>query len=120
MQSCVKKVKKGAGSWYISIIISITGAALQNVVFHFEYVSKTSLVIAPAAKNLVCLLLAYIVYLPFIYFSKALDWIGLKRLSNQIPLSYYKSHSWNIIKNDALIDSALRWNSGFRDKKSNP
>lgn len=103
MQSCVKKVKKGG--WFLVYLyynLDNRGRFYRMLFFISNMFRKQVSLLPPAAKNLVCLLLAYIVYLPFIYFSKALDWIGLKRLSNQIPLSYYKSHSWNIIKNDAL------------------
>jgi SAM-dependent methyltransferase len=53
-------------------------------------------------KKFVCNLIALTIYLPFIYLSKFVEFIGLKTLSNLIPLSYYKLHSTNIIFNDAL------------------
>jgi hypothetical protein len=53
-------------------------------------------------KKLTCNLLAVSLYLPLIYFSKFIERLGLKKISNFIPLSYYKTHSLNIIFNDAL------------------
>lgn len=53
-------------------------------------------------KKVACQVLAILLYFPLIYLSRGMDMIGFKTLSNLLPLSYYKSHSANIIFNDAL------------------
>jgi hypothetical protein len=53
-------------------------------------------------KRLVCDLIAIVIYSPLIYLSKIIEKLGFPKLSNQIPLSYYKSHSFFIVRNDAL------------------
>jgi hypothetical protein len=53
-------------------------------------------------KKVCCDFIALLVYLPLVFLSKCIEKIGLKKISNQIPLSYYKSHSFYIMRNDAL------------------
>lgn len=53
-------------------------------------------------KKFVCDLLAILIYWPLVQLSRFLEFVGMQALSKKIPLSYYKSHSWNIVRNDAL------------------
>lgn len=53
-------------------------------------------------KQLVCDLIALLVYLPLILFSKLVKVIVPGEFYQKMPLSYYIDKSWKIIRNDAL------------------
>jgi ubiquinone/menaquinone biosynthesis C-methylase UbiE len=54
-------------------------------------------------KKIICDVLAFVLYFPFISCVKGLYFIfGKKKWIKKIPLSYYSDKSFNIIRNDAL------------------
>lgn len=68
-------------------------------------------------KKFVCELIAYLMYMPLILFSQLLELVGLKKLSEQVPLSYYKRTSLKIIRNDALDRFGTPLEQRFSKKK---
>lgn len=103
MRKCVEKLKSnGYFLVYLYYDFEQRGSLFKFIFWLSSllrlFVSKLPSVL----KKFVCNIIALIIYLPFIYLSKFVEFIGLKTLSNLIPLSYYKSHSINIIFNDAL------------------
>jgi SAM-dependent methyltransferase len=103
MKKCVEKLKPN-GYFLVYLYYNFEQRGfLFKFIFWLSsllrfFVSK----LPPSIKKLTCNLIALSIYLPFIYLSKIIELIGLKTLSNLIPLSYYKAHSINIIFNDAL------------------
>ncbi len=53
------------------------------------------------AKRIVCDFIAIFVYMPFVLLARMLKSIGIGAYRN-VPLSYYRDKSFNIIRNDAL------------------
>lgn len=103
MQSCVDKVKKGGYFLvYLYYDFENRGFLFKSLFFLSNLIRKIISSLPSAIKNKVCWLIAIFVYMPFVLVSKLLRKIGLKNLAKKIPLSYYTSHSFNIIKNDAL------------------
>lgn len=103
MKRCVEKVKQG-GFFLVYLYYS-----LDNRGFFYKMIFKMSNLLRylvsklPATlKKIVCDVLAVIIYMPLVSLSRFLNWIGLTKLSDKIPLAYYKNKSWNVIKNDSL------------------
>ncbi|MCC5924382.1 MAG: class I SAM-dependent methyltransferase [Crocinitomicaceae bacterium] len=103
MKSCVKKVKPG-GSFLVYLYYNFENRGfLFKSLFFFSNILRRFISSLPKFfKTKTCWLIAVLVYMPFVLLSKGLRKIGLKKLANKMPLSYYTSHSFNIIKNDAL------------------
>lgn len=53
-------------------------------------------------KHICCELIAYFIYLPFIWLAKAIKLVFNNNYYWKIPLSYYVGKSINVIRNDAL------------------
>lgn len=103
MRRCVEKLKpNGYFLVYLYYDFEQRGFLFKSIFWLSSllrfFVSK----LPSSIKKFTCNLIAIAIYLPFIYLSKWIEFVGLKSLSNKIPLSYYKSHSLNIIFNDAL------------------
>lgn len=103
MKKCVDKLKSnGYFLVYLYYNFEQRGMLFKTIFWLSSllrfFVSK----LPSSLKKLTCNLLAVSLYLPLIYFSKFIERLGLKKISNFIPLSYYKTHSLNIIFNDAL------------------
>lgn len=103
MHDAVQKVKKG-GYFLVYLYYNLdnrgvffkTLFTLSNIIRHM--VSRLS----SSLKRFVCDMLAIILYMPFVLFSKFLVFLGLKKILKYIPLSYYHNKSFNIIRNDSL------------------
>ena len=53
-------------------------------------------------KSILSELLAFFIYLPFVYLGKFFKLIGLKSIAEKLPLSTYQNASYFIMRNDAL------------------
>ncbi|HNP17449.1 MAG TPA: class I SAM-dependent methyltransferase [Fulvivirga sp.] len=103
LHASAKMVKKGG---YFLVYLYY---ALDNRGSFFKFIFKLSHLIRlmvstlPAkAKKITCDFLAIVIYAPLINLSKLFAIVGLEKLSEKIPLSYYKKTSWNIVRNDSL------------------
>lgn len=100
---CVKKVKKG-GYFYIYLYYNLDKRGiLFKTLFRITDLMRNIICKFPSAlKKIVCDILALIIYMPLILFSRFLSFFGLKKISKKIPLSSYSNKSFFIIRNDAL------------------
>jgi SAM-dependent methyltransferase len=103
MKSCVGKVKPG-GYFLVYLYYNFEnrGFLFKSLFYLSNVLRKVISALPKFLKTKVCWLIAVFVYMPFVLLAKAFRKIGLNKMANKIPLSYYTSHSFNIIKNDAL------------------
>jgi 2-polyprenyl-3-methyl-5-hydroxy-6-metoxy-1,4-benzoquinol methylase len=103
MKKCVQKLKQN-GHFLVYLYYDFEQRGfLFKFIFWLSSLLRFFVSKLPATiKKFVCNIIGLVIYLPFIYLSKLVEFIGFKTISNLIPLSYYKSHSINIIFNDAL------------------
>lgn len=103
MIDCVKKVKKG-GYFYCYLYYNLENRGLIfDVLFWMSNVlRKVVSKLPPKAKKTTCDVLAVVLYMPFIFISRLLSSLGLKKLSKKIPLSDYADKTFFIIRNDSL------------------
>jgi ubiquinone/menaquinone biosynthesis C-methylase UbiE len=103
MRKCVDKLKSnGYFLVYLYYNFEQRGHLFKTIFWLSSLVRFFVSKLPSSLKKLTCNSLAISLYLPLIYFSKFVERLGLKKISNLIPLSYYKTHSLNIIFNDAL------------------
>lgn len=104
LQQCVKKVKpKGWLLLYLYYNLDNRGWLYRSL-FQFSTLFRKLISVMPSKiKLLVCDLIAIVVYLPFVFFSRGLRAIlPSSTLYKHVPLSYYWDKSFKIIRNDAL------------------
>lgn len=76
---------------------------LFKILFKISNVIRLVISTLPSAvKRIVCEIIATLVYLPLARLSRCFDWLGMKRWSKRMPLSYYADKSFYIMRNDAL------------------
>jgi SAM-dependent methyltransferase len=103
MQRCVEKLKpQGKFLVYLYYNFEQRGVLFKSIFFVSHMLRLIISKLPASLKRLVCDLIAIVIYSPLIYLSKIIEKLGFTKLSNQIPLSYYKSHSFFIVRNDAL------------------
>ncbi|HSN61515.1 MAG TPA: class I SAM-dependent methyltransferase [Ferruginibacter sp.] len=103
MIDCVKKVKKG-GYFYCYLYYNLEnrGIAFDILFWLSNILRKVVSRLSPGIKKTVCDILAVILYMPFVYLSRLLSFLGFKKLGKKIPLSDYADKSFFIIRNDSL------------------
>lgn len=103
MTDCVKKVKKG-GYFYVYLYHNLEsrGLLFKSVFIFSEGIRRIVSKFPPVLKRISCDILAATTYMPFIYIGRLLNSVGLKNLSNKMPLKDYQYKSFFIIRNDAL------------------
>lgn len=103
MMDCVKKVKK-RGHFYVYLYYALDnrGLLFKSAFTISDLMRKLVSKLPTTLKKLVCDLLAFTIYLPFIYFGKGLKALGFKKFAKKIPLSSYQDKSLFIIRNDSL------------------
>jgi ubiquinone/menaquinone biosynthesis C-methylase UbiE len=103
MKKCVEKLKpNGYFLVYLYYNFEQRGVLFRAIFWMSSLLRRVVSTLPTSIKKIVCNLIALLIYLPFVYLSKFIEGIGFVNISNLIPLSYYKSHSLNIIFNDAL------------------
>lgn len=114
MKKCVSKVKPG-GHFFVYLYYNLDnrGLAFRMLFRLVSAVRKFVSSLPSGVKKLICDLLAITVYLPVVYLGKMLDKIGLKKMAQQLPLSYYQDKSFFIIRNDALDRFGTRLENRF-------
>ncbi len=103
LTDCVKKVKKG-GYFYVYLYHNLEnrGRLFKSVFYVSEGVRKVVSKFPPRVKRFSCDLLAVTTYMPFVATGRFLNFMGLKKFSNKLPLRDYQNKSFFIIRNDAL------------------
>ncbi len=103
MADCVKKIKPG-GYFYTYLYYKVND---KSIMFRwlFQMVNAIRRVVSrlpDILKKLVCDLLAIAFYMPIILLGRFFILTGLRKFAAHLPLSYYHSKSFFIIRNDAL------------------
>jgi ubiquinone/menaquinone biosynthesis C-methylase UbiE len=103
MKDCVQKVKRG-GYFYCYLYHNLeTRGPLFKGLFWLSNLLRYVVCRMPAKpKQLVCDILAVVVYMPFVLWVRLLTIIGCKKLASKMPLSAYADKPFFIIRNDAL------------------
>jgi len=118
MQACVEKVKKG-GYFYVYLYYDFEnrGVIFKTLFGIADIVRRMVSHLPSKIKKIVCEMIAVTVYLPFIFLSRFLFWMGFKKISNKIPLSYYRNKSFFIVRNDALDRFGTKLEQRFSKRK---
>lgn len=104
MADCVKKVKPG-GHFLVYLYYSLDNRSfLFKLIFWLSNLIRRVVSKLPASlKQVVCNILAVLLYMPFVLFSRFLKLIGIPaRIREKIPLNIYENASFYIIRNDSL------------------
>jgi SAM-dependent methyltransferase len=104
LSKCVEKVKPG-GYFLVYLYYSLDNRGfLFKALFSLSNIFRQIICRLPhKLKNIVCDVIAVCIYMPFIFIAKAFDKIPLlKKVTGRIPLSYYRTKSFKVIRNDAL------------------
>ena len=104
MKDAVKMVKKN-GQFLVYLYYSLDNkGAFYKFIFHTSTLFRRVICKMPQGlKSVVCDIIAFTVYLPFIGLGKLLKMMLPKsKVYQKIPLSYYVGKSLNIVRNDAL------------------
>ncbi len=103
LKDLVTKLKPG-GYCLIYLYYSLDNRGVfYKLIFHLSSLFRFVISKLPKTpKKLVCDLIAFTVYLPFVGLSKLVSLIFGKKLGNKIPLAYYTDKTINVIRNDAL------------------
>jgi SAM-dependent methyltransferase len=104
MSDCVKKVKAG-GFFLVYLYYALDNRSLlYKSVFGLSNLIRKLVSRMPSGlKKFCCNVLAVLLYMPFVLFSRLMRLIGMpKRWRARIPLHSYESVSFYIIRNDAL------------------
>lgn len=102
LRTCVAKVKRG-GHFYVYLYYALDnrGRAFRALFKAVDSIRRTVSRLPSPWKQLACDALAVGVYMPPIWIGRALDAAGYGELSRRLPLSYYQTKSFFIIRNDA-------------------
>jgi 2-polyprenyl-3-methyl-5-hydroxy-6-metoxy-1,4-benzoquinol methylase len=103
MKDCVAKVKQG-GYFMVYLYYNLD---TKSSWYRFLY-DASNLIRVPVSKlpktlkHIVCEILAVLIYMPFVLFSRLLLLLNLRGLAKRVPLFYYANKSFNIIRTDSL------------------
>jgi ubiquinone/menaquinone biosynthesis C-methylase UbiE len=103
LSDCVKKVKIG-GYFYTYLYYNLEN---RGIVFKtiLKFVTGIRNIVSSLPgfwKKVVCDIIAFTVYMPFILLGRFFKFIGLKRAAAKIPLNVYQNQTLFVIRNDAL------------------
>ena len=103
LNDCVKKIKVG-GYFYIYLYYALDNRGLIfRFIFQISSVLRKVISILPSFfKKIICDIIAIMVYLPFVCIGKLMNFVGLKKVADRLPLRFYQDKSFFIIRNDAL------------------
>lgn len=121
MEAAVKKVKIG-GYFLVYLYYSLDNRGVMfKLLFNLTNVLRWGISKLPSIlKSLVCDVLAVVLYLPFVFFSRVLSVFSISRsLVRYIPLSYYRNKSFNVIRNDSLDRFGTPLEQRFSKKEIN-
>jgi ubiquinone/menaquinone biosynthesis C-methylase UbiE len=104
MNACVQKIKKN-GHFLVYLYYKLDNRpAIFKFIFWCSNIIRLVVSKMPSGiKKFTCDLLAVVLYMPFILFSRFLKLLGVaKRIRGKIPLNIYESSSFYVIRNDSL------------------
>jgi ubiquinone/menaquinone biosynthesis C-methylase UbiE len=118
MQDCVRKVKPGG--WFYTYLYYNLDNRNKGYKFLFSLINKIRIIVSnlpSSRKKFICDILAISFYMPFVFASRFLHSIGLKKLASKLPLSYYRNKSFFIIRNDSLDRFGTKLEQRFSKKQ---
>lgn len=103
IKDCVKMIKPG-GYFLVYLYYSLDNKGLlYKLLFYLSNIFRILICRLPSIiKKPVCDLIAILIYMPFVFLSRLFNTLGLKSISEMLPLSYYANKSFFVIRNDAL------------------
>lgn len=103
LSDCVNKIKDG-GYFYVYLYYNLDnrGAVFRTIFKIVNFFRHRISVLPSKIKKIVCDLIALFVYFPIISIGKIFRFIGLKNIAEKLPLSFYQTTSFHIVRNDAL------------------
>lgn len=118
MIDCVKKVKKG-GYFYCYLYYNLDRRGiLYKSIFRISDIIRYFVSRMPSRlKRFSCDVLALVIYMPFVFLSTFLSFIGLKKLAKKVPLSDYVNKTFFIIRNDSLDRFGTKLEHRFSKKE---
>ena len=103
LQSVIQKLKPGGYALIYLYYALDNRGVFYKLIFHLSTALRRIVSILPRfLKQLICDIIALLIYLPFVLLSKVVKTIIPGNLYMKVPLAYYRDKSWNIIRNDAL------------------
>ena len=103
MMDCVKKVKTG-GYFYCYLYHNLeTFSWFSKMLFWIsELIRKVVSKLPSKLKRAVCDVLAAVIYLPIVLVGRLINFIGLKKIGNKLPLNYYHNKPFYMMRTDSL------------------
>lgn len=100
----LKKKLKPDGSFLVYLYYDVSHRGLLfRLLFACVNASRRIISSIPSAlKQIICEVIALLVYWPLARFSRLLSLLGLSAMARRIPLSYYAEKGFFIMRNDAL------------------
>jgi 2-polyprenyl-3-methyl-5-hydroxy-6-metoxy-1,4-benzoquinol methylase len=103
MQDCVKKVKPGGHFFvYLYYALDNRGILFKSIYGLATLIRKFTSIMPAAIKRLLCDIYAILLYMPFVLIGRGLSAIGLDKVASKLPLRFYQTKSFFVIRNDAL------------------
>lgn len=111
---CVKKIRKG-GYFYVYLYYRFDqrGMAFKFIFQISDLVRKLVSRMPSVPKKITCDVLAVVAYMPFVWLSRFIRWIGFPKTAESIPLSNYADKPFYIIRNDSLDRFGTRLENRF-------
>jgi len=114
MIDCVKKIKKG-GHFYVYLYYNLEnrGILFRSIFGVANMFREVTSRLPKFLKQIVCDLIAILVYFPLSRMALLLTKMGMEKLADRIPLAPYKDKSFMILRNDALDRFGTRLEQRF-------
>lgn len=118
MIDCVKKVKSG-GCFYVYLYYALDdkGIFFKSLFWVTDFLRKGISNLDSFYKKIICDILAFTIYLPLVMLGRFFKVLGLKKLANALPLSYYQEKSLFVMRNDALDRFGTKLEQRFTKKQ---
>lgn len=118
MADCVKKVKKGGYFYcYLYYNLDSRGILFKSVFFLSDIIRRFVSKLPGPLKKFVADILAVVIYMPFVFLTRFLRSLNLKKLANYIPLSSYHNKTFFVIRNDSLDRFGTKLEHRFSKKE---
>jgi SAM-dependent methyltransferase len=103
LRACVRKAKPG-GYVYVYLYYNLDNRGpVFRWIFSVSNRIRKAVSALPAKPRLaVCDVLAAVLYMPWVWLSRALRFAGLRRVAERLPLASYHNKSWHVIRANAL------------------
>jgi ubiquinone/menaquinone biosynthesis C-methylase UbiE len=102
LKQCVDKLKRGGYFLtYLYYDFDNRGAFFKAIFFLSDIFRRFISRLPKQIKNIICDIIAIIIYLPLIMLATFFKIIGLNKIAKKMPLHFYVKKTFNVIRNDA-------------------